>query len=68
MSRLRIIMAALGLVSLAGVGCAHVDEQRADYHHDKADRAAEHGHLIKAAHEERKANEADRDAAHDPLP
>ncbi len=66
MSRLGILMAALGLASL--VGCAHVDQQRADYHERKAERAADHGHFIKAAHEEHKANEAEHDAEHDPLP
>lgn len=49
-------------------GCSHVDRARADYHEDRAQRAAEHGHFIKAAKEERKANRAERDAETDPLP
>jgi hypothetical protein len=66
MSRLGLAIAALGLTSL--MGCAHVDERRADYHERKAERAADHGHFVKAAHEERKANQAEHDAEHDPLP
>ncbi len=53
---------------LIGGGCRHVDHARADYHEDRAERAADHGHFIKAAKEEHKANRADRDAEHDPLP
>jgi len=63
----RISMVAT--VALLGVaGCAHVDHARADYHEDRAERAAEHGHFVKAAKEERKANRAEREADHDPLP
>jgi len=51
-----------------GVGCAHVDEARADYHQRRADRAARHGHYYKAMREEHKANRAERDAERDPLP
>lgn len=51
-----------------GVGCAHVDEARADYHQRRADRALEHGHFHKAYREQRKANRAERDAETDPLP
>lgn len=49
-------------------GCAHVDRARADYHEDRAENAAKHGHFVKAVKEKRKANEAERDAEHDPLP
>ncbi|MGZ5852313.1 MAG: hypothetical protein ACXWJH_07065 [Hyphomicrobium sp.] len=37
-------------------GCAHFDRERAEYHRKKARRDAEHGHFVKAAKEERKAN------------
>jgi hypothetical protein len=58
-----------GALALAAVaGCAHVDRARADYHEDRAQRAAEHGHFVKAAKEERKSNQAERDAEHDALP
>lgn len=53
---------------LAVGGCAHVDRARADYHENRAERAAEHGHFVKAAKEERKAARADHDARTDPLP
>ncbi|MGZ5081681.1 MAG: hypothetical protein ACXWBT_19220 [Usitatibacter sp.] len=49
-------------------GCAHFDRERAEYHRKKARRDAEHGHFVKAAKEERKANRAERKAETDPLP
>ncbi len=66
MSRRISMLTALALLGTAG--CAHVDRTRADYHEDRAERAASHGHFVKAAKEEHKANRADRDAARDPLP
>jgi hypothetical protein len=61
-------VAAIFVVGGGGFGCSHVDHARANYHEDRAERAAEHGHFVKAAKEERKANRAERDAEHDPLP
>jgi hypothetical protein len=61
------VAVAVGFAGFTG-GCAHVDRERAEYHREKAERAAEHGRVFKAAHEERKANAAERDAETDPLP
>jgi hypothetical protein len=62
------LLVAIAFGGLGVAGCAHVDEARADYHHRRAERAAEHGHYYKAWKEQRKANRAERDAETDPLP
>lgn len=59
---------AFGFVSLGVMGCAHVDRERAEYHEDKARRAANHGDYHKAAREERKADHLEHRAETDPLP
>ncbi len=70
MKKLGGVMIGIGLAALFSLApaCAHVDQERADYHDAKARRAAEHGRFVKAAREERKANEAQHDADTDPLP
>jgi len=64
----RLLLSALTPLLLGTFGCAHYDRARADYHEDRARHAAEHGHFGKAISEERKANRADEQARHDPLP
>ncbi len=64
----RVMAGAMALAFVAVAGCAHVDEMRADRHEDRAERAAEHGHFVKAAKEEHKANREERQAEHEPLP
>ncbi|HEX4456461.1 MAG TPA: hypothetical protein VIA18_00745 [Polyangia bacterium] len=62
-------MSATSMLALGAVGCSHtVDQARADYHQDKADRAADHGRYIKAAHEQRAADIDERKAEEAPLP
>jgi hypothetical protein len=62
------VRALAGLALVLGLGCGTVDRTRADYHQNRADRAAEHGHYYKAAKEQRKADRAEWKAEHDPLP
>lgn len=69
MRKMVLAMSAVGALTLGAFGCSHSMEQaKADYHHDKAERAAEHGHFIKAAHEQHKANIDEDKAESAPLP
>jgi hypothetical protein len=68
MRKAMLALATTTVLVMGGIGCGHVDRARADYHRERADRAADHGHLIKAAREEHKANVAEHRAEHDPLP
>jgi hypothetical protein len=53
----------------AGFGCSRsLDRARANYHENRADRAAAHGNYYKAAREERKADNARREERRDVLP
>ncbi len=69
MRKLMVSLAACGVLGLAAFGCSHsMEEAKADYHQDKAERAADHGRYDKAAREQ---NAADRDkvkADEAPLP
>ena len=69
---MRKLMLALGAVSaltLGAFGCSHsLDEAKADYHHDRADRAADQGDYYKAAREEHKADRDTVKANSAPLP
>ena len=69
---MRKIMLALGAVSaltLGAFGCSHsMQEAKADYHQDSADRAAAHGDYYKAAREEHKADRDEVKADSAPLP
>ena len=69
MRKLMLSLAACGTLSLAAFGCSHtVEEAKADYHQDKADRAAEHGRYYKAAREEHAADRDKVKADEAPLP
>ena len=69
MRKWMLAMSAASLLGLGAVGCSHsVDEARADYHQDKAERAAEHGRYDKAAREQRAADIDERKAEEAPLP
>ncbi|MCA1664804.1 MAG: hypothetical protein LC659_11130 [Myxococcales bacterium] len=65
------MMLALGVSALAvgAFGCSHsLREAKADYHQDRANRAAAHGDYYKAAREERKADRDQIKADSAPLP
>jgi hypothetical protein len=64
------LLLCLGFATLfaAPIGCAHVDRARADYHERRAHRAADQGHFGEALREDRKADRAEDQARHDPLP
>ena len=69
MRKWMLAMSAASMLGLGAFGCSHsVDEARADYHHDKAERAAEHGRYDKAAREQRAADIDERKAEEAPLP
>ena len=70
MRKLMLAMGALSALALGGAfGCSHsIHQAKADYHEDRAERAAEHGHFGKAIREERKANREEREADRAPLP
>jgi hypothetical protein len=68
---MRKLVLTLGVSALAfgAFGCSHsLHEAKADYHQNRADRAAEHGRYDKAAREEHKAEHEDRKADYAPLP
>lgn len=69
---MRKLMLAMGAVSMLGFGafgCSHsLHEAKADYHQDRADRAASHGNYYKAAREEHAAQREERKADYAPLP
>ena len=59
-------VAILSLLSLPLIGCAHhMDEARAEYHYDRADRDWHTGHPIGALKEEHRAHKAEHEAEHD---
>lgn len=69
MHKLMLALGAASMLALGAFGCSHSLEQaKADYHQDRADRAAEHGHYYKAAREEHKANREQIKADEAPLP
>lgn len=55
MRRVMLAVGAAATLAVGAFGCAHAYRAGAEYHQDRAERAAEHGHFAKAAHEERKA-------------
>lgn len=64
MRHLFIFAAATGLLA-STAGCAAIDRNRAEAHHHMAKQEAKDLHLGRAAKEERRANEARRDAERD---
>jgi sRNA-binding protein len=65
----KLVLAMGAVLALGAFGCSHsLREAKADYHQDRADRAAEHGNYYKAAREEHKANREERKADYAPLP
>jgi hypothetical protein len=68
MRKMMLALGATAMLSLGAFGCATAHEARADYHRERADAAAEHGHFIKAAKEEHKANVEEHRAETAPLP
>ena len=68
MRRIWLGLAALSLVSLAGVGCKTVDEKRADYHQWRAERAADKGNFGTAQKQQEKADKARANIPTDKLP
>ncbi len=64
-------MRTLAIAALVGGllgGCATADRARAQYHQDRADRAAAHGHYGEAARQQHKAEIDEWKAEHAPLP
>jgi sRNA-binding protein len=60
---------AVAALAVGALGCSHsLHEAKAEYHQNRAERAAEHGNYYKAAHEERKANRDEYKANSAPLP
>lgn len=69
MRKLMLALTAVSTLALGAFGCSHsLREAKADYHQDRAERAAEHGNYYKAAREERKADRDQRKADYAPLP
>jgi hypothetical protein len=69
MRKLVLAMGAVSALALGAFGCSHsLHEAKADYHQDRAERAAEHGNYYKAAREERRADHEERKADNAPLP
>jgi hypothetical protein len=69
MRKLMLAFGAVSALTLGAFGCSHsLHEAKADYHQDRADRAAEHGNYYKAAREERKADRDEMKADSAPLP
>ena len=69
MRKLMLSLAACGALGLAAFGCSHtVDEAKADYHQNRADRAAAHGDYYKAARQEHAAQHDQVKADEAPLP
>jgi hypothetical protein len=69
MRKVMLAMTAVSALALTAFGCSHsLHQAKADYHEDRAENAAEHGHFGKAIKEERKANREERAADRAPLP
>lgn len=69
MHKLILAFGAVSALALGSFGCSHsLHEAKADYHQNRAERAAEHGNYYKAAREEHKANREERRADEAPLP
>ncbi|MDB4967269.1 MAG: hypothetical protein JWN44_2958 [Myxococcales bacterium] len=69
MRKFMLAMGAVSALALSAFGCSHsLHQAKADYHGERADRAAEHGHYGKAIKEEHKANREERAADRAPLP
>jgi hypothetical protein len=68
MRKLMLALGATSMLALGAFGCAASHQARADYHRERADADARHGHLIKAAKEEHKANIEEHRADTAPLP
>jgi len=68
MNTLFVTLFAGAFAAALGPGCASVDYARADAHNREAKRLAKKGHFVKAIREKGRANDAEDDARHDPLP
>jgi hypothetical protein len=69
MRTLMLAMTAVSALALTAFGCSHsLHQAKANYHEDRAERAAEHGHFGKAIKEERKSNREERAADRAVLP
>jgi hypothetical protein len=69
MQRLMLAMGAAATLAVGAFGCSHtISRAGAEYHQERADRAAERGHYYKAAKEQRKADRDEYRAEHAPLP
>ena len=69
MRKMMLAMSAVAALALTAFGCSHsLHQAKADYHHDRAEDAAEHGHFGKAIKEERKSNREEREADRSVLP
>jgi hypothetical protein len=69
MRKLMLAMGAVSALAMSAFGCSHaIHQAKADYHEDRADRAARHGHFGKAIREEEKADREERKADRAVLP
>ena len=69
MRKLMLAFGAVSALALGAFGCSHTVEQaKADYHENRAESAAEHGHHDEAAHEQHKAQRDEAKADYAPLP
>jgi hypothetical protein len=69
MRKLMLAMAAVSTLALSAFGCSRsLHQAKANYHEDRADRAARHGHFGTAIREDRKAAHEEREADRAPLP
>jgi hypothetical protein len=69
MRRLMLAMGAAATVAVGAFGCSHtISRAGAEYHQEKAERAAARGNYYKAAKEQRKADRDEYRASRAPLP
>jgi hypothetical protein len=68
MRKMMLALGATTMLTVGAFGCAASHRASSDYHHDRAEAAADHGHFIKAAKEEHKANREEHRAETAPLP
>ena len=69
MRKLILACGAVSALALGAFGCSHsLHEAKADYHQNRAERAAARGNYYKAAREENKAGREERKADYAPLP
>jgi len=61
---MRKLLLALGVLSTVG-GCASIDRERADRHHENAKYELKHGNVGNAIDEQKASNRAREDERHD---